>query len=77
MITLWNIAELWKGVLKELGAESKKKLVVLNKMDLLGEADRARLRDAFPESFLVSAAQNQGTPDLISGIRQALVPVSQ
>lgn len=66
-----------EGVLKELGAESKKKLVVLNKMDLLGEADRARLRDAFPESFLVSAAQNQGTPDLISGIRQALVPVSQ
>ena len=61
-------------VLKELGAESRKKLFVLNKADLLCDEEKARLRDAFPEALLISAAQNHGTRDLIATIRQVLMP---
>ena len=59
-------------VLKELGAEAKKKILALNKTDLLGEAEKARIRDVFPDAVLISAAQKQGIKDLIVRVRQAI-----
>ena len=61
-------------VLKELGAEAGKKLLALNKADLLCDAERARLRDTFPEAILISAAQKHGIRELIAAIRQSWDP---
>jgi GTP-binding protein HflX len=57
-------------VLKELGAEAKTKILALNKTDLLGEAEKARAQNSFPEAVLISAAQKQGFQELIARIRQ-------
>ena len=59
-------------VLKELGAEALKKLLVLNKMDLLGETEKIRLCDIFPGAVLISAKQGHGIKELVAGIRQLL-----
>jgi len=59
-------------VLKELGAEAKTKILALNKTDLLGDAEKVRIQDVFPEAVLVSAMQKQGMKDLIARIRQSL-----
>ena len=59
-------------VLKELGAESSKKILALNKTDLLGDAERIRIQDVFPEAVLISAIQKQGIRELIARVRQAL-----
>jgi len=59
-------------VLKELGAEARPRLLALNKTDLLGDPEKARVQDVFPEAVLISAAQKQGVPELIARIRQAL-----
>lgn len=59
-------------VLKELGAEASKKLLVLNKTDLLGDAEKVRIQDVFPEAVLISATQKQGIPELIARIRKTL-----
>ncbi len=56
------------GVLKELGAEFRPKLVALNKMDLLNEQRRSRVLDMFPGCHLVSAAQKKGLKELVSSI---------
>ncbi len=61
-------------VLKELGAEAKPKLLALNKIDLLGEAEKVRIQDVFPEAILISAAQKRGFQELIMRIRQAMAP---
>ena len=61
-----------EAVLKELGAEAKTKILALNKTDLLGDAEKARIQDVFPEAILISAGQKQGIPELIARIRQAL-----
>ncbi|MFH1799773.1 MAG: GTPase HflX [Candidatus Omnitrophota bacterium] len=58
-------------VLKELGAEAKQKLLAINKIDLLGSAEQARIQDIFPEAVLISATQKQGIQELIARIRQA------
>jgi len=60
-------------VLKELGAESRPKMIALNKTDLLPEEAKARLADLFPGSLLISAAGKQGIPDLIAEIRRELL----
>jgi len=59
-----------EDVLKELGAEAKRKLLALNKIDLLGPAEQARIQDVFPEAVLISATQKQGIQELIARIRQ-------
>jgi GTP-binding protein HflX len=59
-------------VLKELGAEASKKILALNKTDLLGDAEKARIQDAFPEAVLISAAQEQGLRELIDAVRGAM-----
>ena len=58
-----------EGVLKELGAEGKSKVFALNKTDLLGEAEKARIQNSFPGAVLISAAQKQGFRELIARIR--------
>ncbi len=62
-----------EAVLKELGAEASKKILALNKTDLLGDAEKVRIQDVFPEAVLISAAQKQGIPELIARIRQAMM----
>ncbi len=59
-------------VLEELGASPKKKILALNKSDLLAEAERARVQDRFPGGVLISAAVRQGLSDLIAAVREAL-----
>jgi GTP-binding protein HflX len=59
-----------EGVLKELGAELSKKILALNKTDLLGDAEKVRIQDVFPQAILISAAQKQGIHELIAVIRQ-------
>jgi GTP-binding protein HflX len=57
-------------VLKELGADAGRKLLALNKTDLLGEAEKVRIQDVFPEAVLISASQKSGIPELIARIRE-------
>jgi GTP-binding protein HflX len=61
-----------ESVLKELGAEASKKILALNKTDLLGAPEKVRIQDVFPEAILISAMQKQGIPELIARIRQVL-----
>ena len=56
-------------VLKDLGAAERPKILALNKVDLMGEEEKARMRNIFPEAVLISAVQKQGLQDLISKIR--------
>jgi GTP-binding protein HflX len=60
-------------VLNELGAESQRKLLTLNKTDLLGNAEKVRIQDVFPEAVLISATQKHGVRELIARIRNTLV----
>ena len=60
-------------VLEELGAGTKRKLLALNKMDLLAEAECIRVRDAFPEGILISAATKTGFSELIGTLRRELI----
>ena len=57
-------------VLTELGAKAKSKLFALNKTDLLGDGEKIRIQDVFPEAVLISATQKQGVQELIARIRQ-------
>ena len=59
-------------VLKELGAEAKKKVLALNKADLLNDAEKTRAQENFPEGVLVSAARKQGVKELIVKVRENL-----
>lgn len=60
------------GVLGEIGAAAKQKLLVLNKADLLCDAERVRVRDVFPGAAMISATQKQGLRELAASVRQAL-----
>jgi len=59
-------------VLKELGAEASKKILVLNKIDLLGDAEKVRIREVFPGALLISAAQKTGLGGLVESLRREL-----
>jgi GTPase len=48
------------SVLEEIGAGSKPRLLVMNKVDLLDESDRADLRLRHPDAVLVSAETGEG-----------------
>ena len=53
-------------VLKELGAEDKPMVVVLNKTDLIDDPERlADLRRRFPEAIVAAAATGAGMEDLL------------
>ena len=59
-------------VLKELGAEASKKVLVLNKTDLLGDAEKARIKEVFPGAVLISAIEKQGLENLIQTLQRGL-----
>jgi len=56
------------AVLDEIGAGSSPRLLVMNKVDLLGEEDRLELRMRHPEAILVSAETGEGLEQLGSAI---------
>jgi GTP-binding protein HflX len=60
-------------VLKELGAEAKKKVLALNKVDLLSVTEKTRALENFPEAVLVSAVRKQGIKALIAKVREGLI----
>jgi GTP-binding protein HflX len=57
-------------VLAQIGADDLPRLVVLNKIDLLGPDDRRRLRNANPGAVLVSAHTGEGLDELEERIAQ-------
>ncbi len=67
------------SVLSEIGADAAPRVLVLNKVDLLAEADRRDLALRHPEAVLVSAESGEGLDGLRSrvadSIRQGLTEV--
>lgn len=55
-------------VLEEVGAHIVPQLLVLNKSDLLSDAQREVLRKRYPEAVLFSALDGSGTDELFSAI---------
>jgi GTPase len=58
-------------VLEEIGAGEKPRLLVFNKVDLLGETDREETRLDHPEGALVSAQEGEGLEELRERIEAA------
>jgi GTPase len=67
------------AVLEEIGAGAKPRVLVMNKIDLLDDAERAELRLRHPDAIQVSAQTSEGLDDLrgrIAGtIREGLTEV--
>lgn len=61
-----------ESVLEEIGAAEKPRLTVLNKIDLLGDGDRERLRKVYPDAVLISAVSGAGLEDLVDKIESDL-----
>jgi GTP-binding protein HflX len=60
------------AALEEIGAGDSPRLLVTNKIDLLGEDDRRELRLRHPDAVLVSAETGEGLDELRSRIAQAI-----
>jgi GTP-binding protein HflX len=60
------------AVLGELGAADKRMLVVLNKIDLLGEEDLRRLAAIFPDAIPVSVREGTGIERLLGEMHDIL-----
>jgi GTP-binding protein HflX len=58
-------------VLEEIGAGEKPRLLVLNKADLLGEAERHEVAIADPDAVLVSALDGAGLEELCGRVEAA------
>ncbi len=58
-------------VLEEIGAGEKPRLLVFNKIDLLGEEERQEAALDHPEAILVSAQEGEGLDSLRERIEQA------
>ncbi len=59
-------------VLAEIGATEVPRLLALNKIDLLGPRDRARLIERFPDSVPISAETGEGVEDLLLAVEARL-----
>lgn len=59
-------------VLKELGAEMKRKILAMNKIDRMIPEEKARIQGSFPEAILISATEKKGLKELIDTIRLLL-----
>ena len=68
-------AETVEGVLADLGAAEKPRVVAMNKVDLLGPASRRRavsaLSERYPAAVPISATQNLGLAELLQAIDRA------
>jgi GTP-binding protein HflX len=65
------------SVLAEIEVDDKPRLLVLNKIDLLTEEERAEARIARPEAVAVSATTGEGLADLKAAIEQAFEQTMQ
>ena len=67
------------SVLEEIGAGAKPRLLVMNKIDLLGEEERGELRLRHPDAILLSAESGEGIEELrariAAAVRDSLVEV--
>jgi GTP-binding protein HflX len=61
-----------REVLGEIGAGTLPEVLALNKLDLLSEVDRARVRRRFPEGVAVSAITGEGVDALLDRVEHAL-----
>jgi len=61
--------EVSRGVLREIGADSVPSLLILNKLDRVGEADRAALREKHPDAILLSAM----VPEDVAMLREIII----
>ena len=59
--------------LEEIGAGERPRLLVLNKVDLLGEDERDELRLRHPDAVLVSGATGAGLAELCARIERELL----
>ena len=60
------------AVLDEIGAGASPRLLVMNKVDLLGEEDRRELRMRHPDAIQVSAETGEGLAELRSRIADSI-----
>jgi GTP-binding protein HflX len=61
-----------REVLQEIGAGEIPEVLALNKVDLLSEVDRARVRRRFPDGVDVSALTGEGIEELLGRIEEAI-----
>jgi len=64
--------ETTRTVLSEVGAADQPELLVLNKLDRVGEFDRARLAADYPEAVMISARDQSGFVELATRL-EALI----
>lgn len=65
------------AVLKEIGAEGKPTLMILNKVDLADSATRQRFLDLHHPSVAISARTGEGLPDLMDALGTELRPIRE
>ena len=61
-----------EGVLEEIGAGERPRVLVLNKVDLLDEEARQELRLRHPDAVLVSGSTGEGLPELEERVEREL-----
>jgi GTPase len=61
-----------RDVLAEIGAAEVPELLVLNKVDLLSEVDRARIDRRFPDAVAVAALTGEGIGPLLETLQSAI-----
>jgi GTP-binding protein HflX len=61
--------EVSREVLREIGADAVPSRLLLNKIDRVGEADRATLREKHPDAILLSAK----SPEDIAALRETII----
>src|ERR1035437_7819553 len=61
--------EVSRNVLREIGAEAVPSRLLLNKIDRVGEADRAALRAKHPDAILLSAK----SPEDVAALRETII----
>ena len=59
-------------VLKEIGVTDRPTLIAVNKVDLLSDVERDKVRGRFPDAVLCSAASGEGMDDLLERLSQEL-----
>jgi GTP-binding protein HflX len=68
---VFEFYETTRSVLAELGADSRRTLVVFNKIDCISDPDTTRaLRDQFPDSVFISVKTGAGLNDLVARISE-------
>lgn len=61
-----------EDVLKELEADGKPQILILNKIDLVAEADKLRLNKVYPDAVQLSAEKSIGLDDLKKAIDKVM-----